>query len=381
VTVHAVDERVPAGTARVLFADVEPWEAFAQFAAALRRRGIRVERLTAADRSVVRRVNDLLQRPVYDRISPVLRFSPDGELEAGDVTAHLPAGLAGWEAVDVVAAPLAGAPGLPPRTGDPATDELLYDKLAMTRFAAARGVPVPRSWPAEEPAPVPPPFLVKPRLGSGGQGIELLPDEVAAGRLRLTAPRGRLLCQEQAPGELVHVGGVARDGEVLQAACYRAVGSPYAAFGPSAEVLTVDEPAATGATKTLLGSLRYTGAFCLDFVRDADGRPLLIDVNPRIFGSWAALQAAGLDLVGAYLFARGLSAERPAGSVPAGRRLAVLPPDTAPAGRGSLAAHLAGIARAARLLGGRWALSATCRVLAAALVRTGRRLPGPGRRP
>jgi hypothetical protein len=374
--VDAVDARAAAGTALVLFADQEPWEAFVQFAAALRRRGIRVERLTAADRSAVRRVNDLLQRPVYHRIRPELRFDPAGGLPAAGVPADLPAGVAACEAVDVVAAALSGAPGVPPRAADPAAEQLLFDKLAITRFAAARGIAVPRSWAAEDPAPVPPPFLVKPRLGSGGQGIEVLPDEVAVARLRRTAPPARLMCQERAPGELLHVGGVARDGVVLQAACYRAVGSPFAAFGPSAEVLTVDDAAASDATATLLGSLRYTGAFCLDFVRDADGRPLLIDVNARVFGSWAALQAAGLDLVGAYLFAWGLSDEPPTGSLPAGRRLLVLPPDTAAGGRGALAAHLAGIGRATGLLGPRWAASTTARVLSAALVRAARRMSG-----
>jgi hypothetical protein len=360
----------------VLFADREPWEAFLEFAAALRRRGVRVERLTAADRPRVRRVNDLLQRPVFDRIRPVLHFSRAGEPRAEEVLAHLPAGVRAWEAVDAVAASVAGTADLPLRTADPATELLLFDKLEMTRYATALGLSAPASWPAERAPLVRPPFLVKPRLGSGGQGVEVVVDDVAAARLRHAAP-GRLLCQERAPGQLLHVGGVARDGVVLQAASYRGTGSS-GAFGPSTEVLTLEDPEAADATATLLRSLRYTGAFCLDFVRAADGRPLLIDVNARIFGSWAALQAAGLDLVGAYLFAWGLSAAPPTGSVPAGRRLRVPPPDLSLAGpqpfAGIIGAHLRAIVRSAPVLGPRWVLSAVCRLLSAVGVQGSRRI-------
>jgi hypothetical protein len=148
-------------------------------------------------------------------------------------------------------------------------------------------------------------------------------------------------------------------------------------------MLTLDDPETLDQTAQLLGALKYTGAFCLDFVRAADGQPLLIDVNARIFGSWAALQAAGLDLVGAYAYAWGLSAESPTGAVHVGWRLPVLPPDLSLGGPGSLAAvlsaSLAGVARGARVLGPRWAVAAGARLLAAAVLQAARRSPAGAR--
>jgi hypothetical protein len=70
--------------------------------------------------------------------------------------------------------------------------------------------------------------------------------------------------------------------------------------------------AAMEATERLLGALGYTGMFCLDFVGAEVGGPLLVDLNPRVFGSWAALQRAGVDLVTAYMYAHDLHPTAPA---------------------------------------------------------------------
>jgi hypothetical protein len=363
----------------ILFADLEPWESFLQFAAALRRRGVRVERVTSAERTPVRRLNDLLQRPVFHRTWPVLGRESGGWTLAHEVLVRLPSDVRAIEAVDVVAAALTGRAGVPSRTANPEREELLFDKLAMTEFAATHGVPVPAAGPAESDHDLVTPFIVKPRLGFGGRGVELVRDTDAATRIRRVASTlpGQLMAQEWAPGELVHVGGVARAGAVLQAACYRAVGSPHAAFGPSAEVVTLDDPETLASAAALLGSIRYTGAFCMDFVRSVEGRPLLIDVNARIFGSWAALQTAGLDLVGAYLQAWGMGDRTPTGALQPGRHLRVLPPDMSLSGGTSMAAALGaqlyGLFIGISELGARWGVSLAGRLLCATLLQMVRR--------
>lgn len=367
----------------VAFVDREPWEGFLQFAAALRARGVRVERLTGADRSAVRRFNDLLQRPVFARIRPVVPAGVEGASLADAVLAALPADVRVVEAVDEIAAALATAARspLPPRTGAADREALLFDKLALTRHAAAAGLDVPRSMPAEDDHGLVPPFVVKPRLGAGGVGVSVIRDAAAAAVAAARARReaGVWLAQEWAPGELLHVGGVARDGVLLQAACFRAVGSPNAAFGPSSEVVTVDDPAALEQVRRLLAGLRYTGAFCTDHVRDAGGRALLVDLNARIFGSWAAFQAAGLDLVSAWLYAHGLTGQPPTGAVRPGVRLRIPPPDMSPAG--ALTAALRDVRQLAGALGPRWVVSTAGRLLCAAVVRAGRRLTGRGAPP
>jgi glutathione synthase/RimK-type ligase-like ATP-grasp enzyme len=361
----------------VLFADVEPWEAFLQLAAALRRRGVRVHRVTAADRSRVRRVNDAFQRLVFHRTRPVLPRAATAAELGSRVLAELPAGIRAVEAVDEVAAALTGLPGVPTRTASPELERLLSDKQLMGEHAAAAGLAVPPSWPAESDHPLRPPFILKPRLGSGGGGVLLVSDERTAAAVaeRARHQPGTLLAQEWAPGELLHVAGVARRGALLQAACYRADGSPHAAHGPSATVVTVDDRDALTQAGELLAGLRYTGAFCLDYVRASDGRPLLIDVNARIFGSWLALQVAGLDIVGAYAYAWGLSDRPPAGAVAPGRRLRVLAPDKALTGflPAAVGRELAVVLGSGRVLGVRWVVAAVARLVSAAAVQVARR--------
>ncbi len=368
---------VSAGRPAVLFADVEPWEAFLQLAAALRRRGVRVHRVTTAERSRVRRVNDALQRLVFTSIRPVLPPGGSSTALEASVVAELPDGLRAVEAVDTVAAALAGAPGVPRRTASASLERLLADKQAMGEHAEAFGIAVPRSWPAEDDHPLRPPFVVKPRLGSGGAGVVVVRDDATAAGLaaRARAHPGTLVAQEFAPGELLHVGGVARAGAVLQAACYRAEGAGHSDHGPSAAAVTVDDPDALADAARLIASLGYTGAFCLDLVRAADGRPLIVDVNGRIFGSWLALQRAGLDIVGAYAYAWGLSDRPPAGSVAPGRRLRILSPDMTLSGGlvAAAAGELSGVLRCARVLGPRWTAAATARLICAVVVQIARR--------
>jgi hypothetical protein len=373
---------VPAPASRrpvALFVDVEPWEGFLQFAAAVRRRGVRVERLTSERRSRVRRINDLLQRLVFARVRAVLPEVDPGARLVQLLGAEHPAELRAVEAVEQVAATLAGLPGLPRRTVDPALEALLYDKLGMNDHLRASGLAVPRSFPAEASHPLNPPFVVKPRLGSGGARVVHVVDSATAAGLaeEARAHPGTLMTQELLPGEVVHVGGVARQGEVLQIGCYRAVGSPHSPFGPSAELLTVTDEATVAHATALVASLGYTGAFCLDYVRGADGRALIVDVNARVFGSWAALQRAGLDLVGAWLYAWGLVPNAPIGSLPAGLLLRTLPPDMSLAGPGSLIAvlrlQLFGVIEGAAVLGPRWVASTLGRLLCAAAVQAVRR--------
>jgi hypothetical protein len=114
-------------------------------------------------------------------------------------------------------------------------------------------------------------------------------------------------------------------------------------------------------------------------VRDTDGRGLLIDVNARVFGSWKALQDAGLDMVGAYLYAIGLTATAPRGRARVGMTIRVLPhnllfDETRPVGP-VLRARLTAVLAAAADLGARWTVASALRLLAAGLVELARRRP------
>jgi hypothetical protein len=363
----------------VVFADLEPWECFLQFGAALRRRGVPVTRLTRADRTLPQVFNDLLQWPVFGRTQPVL--GADGRPDPAAVERAVPDSVAAVEAVEDVGSALVGrAVGRLPYepTSGPPLDELLFDKLAMTGYAERHGLAVPRTWAAEQGTDELP-VVFKPRLGLGGRDVEVVRDPAERDRVvRLAqASPGRYLFQEFAPGELVHVGGVARWGTVVQAAAYRAVGSPHSAMGPSSEIQVVADQQVLDQAAALVAALGYTGAFCLDYVRDAGGRALLVDVNARIFGSWKALQDAGLDVVGAYLYAVGFTWEPPTGSARVGATVRTLPHNTVFDGARVgplLRARMRLVLGAARALGWRWTVAMTLRLVSSAALQSARQV-------
>lgn len=349
---------VPAAV--VAFVDLNPWDCFIQFAAGLRMRGVRVCRITSLASTRSRRFNNRVQNWVYHGTHAVLPGDPDkfGQIAA----AALPSGLSAIEAIDGVAAAMMGRPGVPLRTSDEAHEHLLWDKLAMNAFCEGLGLAVARTVPVEERHQLARPFLVKPRRGAGGIGVVRITDAddaAVVSELDRENPGG-LLAQEELAGELIHVGGVARQGEVVQAAAYADPHRTSDYYGASTSIVTLHEPEILHSTAELVRGLGLTGAFCLDFIRVADGRAMLIDVNARVFGSWLPLQLAGLDLIGAYMFAWGLTDAKPNGEVIPGVQARVMNAFSSP--RQDLAAawlNLQSAIRLRRVLGLRWA-GATC---------------------
>lgn len=361
-----VDLASRVGTRRtVVFGETIPWGGFEQLAAALRRHGVRVELLACPP---VRRRGALRRAPrrlLFNAVHTVLRW--DGGAAPVDVRAAVPLlgpHVAAVEAADEVAAALqsAGVTDRGPqlRRIGPGQDEgLLYDKLAMTRFAERLGLVVPRTWDRLEDAPDGP-LVVKRRLGAGGQGVRSVASwaEAAAARQELAPDPSEVFAQELFTGPVAHVAGVARAGEALQAAAYRSEAALGDRLGPPAVVTVIDEPALLAAAGTLLAALAFNGTFCLDFVQDEKtGAWALIDVNSRIWGSWTALQRAGLDVVGAYLQVLGVA--RPEPIAARARPGAVFSGNPSrPTGRVGFVAAGRELRDVARLLGPRWALFA-----------------------
>ena len=92
-------------------------------------------------------------------------------------------------------------------------------------------------------------------------------------------------------------------------------------------IRTLQRPDLIESVAAYVARTRYTGAICVDFISADEG--YLIDVNPRFFGSWAALQAAGLPLLETYVdHLRGVPA------VPNTRQLGEIVQWTAPHCRG-----------------------------------------------
>ena len=230
---HRSRMTVADGRPLVLFAENEAYESFLMFAAALRRRGLRVQRLTTRPSDRRARARMLLQRLVFQRIDAVL----DRSIRGGGVDPlPLPTSYGGCAALEATEATAQALLRSGRRLGVPKTahdEHLLYDKLALTRFAEAHGVAVPRTWSRLEDAPDGP-LVVKGALGSGGSAVRVAQDRASAQAAwrELAAGSDTVFVQEFAGGPVHSVGGVAREGRMVAASAYRSRPADGKPLGP-----------------------------------------------------------------------------------------------------------------------------------------------------
>lgn len=292
-------------TGLVVLVDLTSWEAWVHLGGALRARGFEVVRLTGRQVSSAQRLRVGLERVVFDKTLPVLVPDAVGPL---DVTALFP-----WlhRALDVQMVDAVGAvvtetpewrahPHLRRVTSDGLADPDIYDKWTYTQVAARTGIPIPHSIRLPELLPSGD-WVLKGRTGSGGDRVKRVAttSEAVSTLEEWNLEPSRVFLQAPVSGELWNVGGVALRGEVLEAAAYRARSAPDDPEGPPIDIRLGQRPEQLEATRDFIAALGYTGPFAIDFIDD--GTPYLIDFNARFFGTWAAMQSAGVDLIGAYL--------------------------------------------------------------------------------
>lgn len=166
------------------------------------------------------------------------------------------------------------------------------DKWALAE-ALRDTVPLPRTVIAAQadPSQWPLPLIVKPRTGSGGRGIALI--ESPADLLPLL-DRHDLLLQEYLPGTEYSVDVlVGRDGGI--AAVVRDRMRTDSGIAIVAKVVRDREIEALA--QAAAAKLGLVGILNVQFKRDRDGRPKLLEINPRPPGSLALSIAAGADMV------------------------------------------------------------------------------------
>ena len=326
---------------RVLFIDGDQWEPFGQFAAALGRHGILSDHLTVAPRHWQSRYSQHLEEALFDRTGYLVeRIGQDGS--GARVAPEHVARWSGPDTLDVqarddLAHQILDGSGDPPaglrhaRALDPPS--AIYDKRAMGELARAVGVPTPTTWEADL-GPKQLPAVLKTPVGFGGQGVITVTQphlwDSAANRLRRHMA-GEPFAQEFVGAQMVDVGGVAADGELLVAASYRPIPHPGNPLGPPMALELIDHAQARHCAAELVAATGFHGIFTIDFTLDSSGRALFVDFNPRVFGSWAALQHLGLDIIGGYLYAHGLGGEPARTSLVDGARAHTLgpPPESA----------------------------------------------------
>ncbi len=227
--------------------------------------------------------------------------------------AVLPGGEAGMLALADL--PEAG-PVLTPRLAV-CDREVVYratDKVALSELAARAGLAVPETiaLTAEDavrrPLPVALPAVVKPLRSQTPSNGGFCSGRVclAASRVEVIAalrslPGSRGLVQRYHAGALSAVGGVFWNGEVVAAVHQRALRTWPRGCGEMACAISLPRDASLESQiACLLSALGWSGLFQLQFLETEEGR-LLIDLNPRVYGSLSLALAAGQNLPAMWL--------------------------------------------------------------------------------
>jgi len=172
----------------------------------------------------------------------------------------------------------------------------LRDKGSLPDLAARCGVPIPGTALAspvddlvEAATGLKPPFIVKPRIGSGSRGQVRVatPDDLARFR-----PKVPVVVQEALPpGPVVCVSLLLDDhGGVLARFAHRRLRTHPASGGPSTLCESVHAPDEEALALRLLRGVGWHGVAMLEFLQ---GR--LIEVNPRFWGSLALAVRCGVN--------------------------------------------------------------------------------------
>lgn len=204
--------------------------------------------------------------------------------------------------------------------------ESAFDKVEMSRLAAASGIRVPERLDAHDPS-LRFPVIVKERSHGPETALESSMrvfamraddrDELVRAIGEIEERAGEAVVEEYVDGLLEAVFLYAHEGRVL--ACGRSIADRVfpPGGGVSTRSVTVPlDPALAAQVEDLIASIRWTGVAQLQFLRRPGGDPRFIDFNGRFYGSLKLAIEAGVDLPVLWVDAI-------AGRLPGGWRVAV----------------------------------------------------------
>ena len=184
----------------------------------------------------------------------------------------------------------------------------VHDKGSLTAFARDHGIECPATFfpagpgdAADLAGDLPYPVLVKPRHSSGGRGIRRVErrgeflEAYTSVHARFPAP----IVQECLPpgGEALGVAVLMNfTSEPRASFAYRRLREYPATGGPSTLRESIRDPGLRATAERLLSLLGWVGVAMAEFKVDPrDGRPKLLEVNPRFWGSLHHAIVCGVD--------------------------------------------------------------------------------------
>jgi biotin carboxylase len=190
---------------------------------------------------------------------------------------------------------------------EPWQARLLGDKHALVEHMAARGIGVPaqRRLRLDDDADVDAdvralgyPLVVKGDVGSGGRRVRIVEDRAALDDAvhRARALGGAWALQAYVPGPTYLFGGLFRGGAPVRIYAAEKLEQHPPRTGGAIHLRSTADAALVDAGLRTMRELAWTGFASADLMRRADGRYVLLEVNPRLWGSLAGAASAGVDL-------------------------------------------------------------------------------------
>ena len=206
--------------------------------------------------------------------------------------------------------------------GTPSQLALLNDKAAVAELASKLGVPVPENFEQAENedlnaffSRVPLPCAVKPRCGEKF-GL------TAAQRYQICRTKEALksafshfqsiteeapLVQEYLPGEGFGCSVLAKDGAVLRSICHHRLREYPVSGGPSSCCECVRRDDLADFAAKIIKETGFSGPAMFEFKCASDGSPRLLEVNPRIWGTFPLTRVSKSDFAyGWFCLSKGL---------------------------------------------------------------------------
>jgi predicted ATP-grasp superfamily ATP-dependent carboligase len=183
--------------------------------------------------------------------------------------------------------------------------DIARDKLLTTRLAKSLNIEIPKSCLVRDGESVESilsvtglPAILKPRKGSGSRGLLFMKSErdmeVAMSSID---KRGEMLAQEFIPSAGgIGVSLLVKDGLVRASFTHKRIMEFPEAGGPSLVRVSTHNSIAESAAERLLRNLRWNGVAMVEFRLDSrTGKPVLMEINPRFWGSLPLAIACGID--------------------------------------------------------------------------------------
>lgn len=188
--------------------------------------------------------------------------------------------------------------------------DLFNDKAAVSRLAERLGIPVPCSF-AVDGLPgenmlreIPLPCVVKPLCGEkfglpASERYVIARDsaalETAVAHFRKLTGEAPVV-QEYLCGMGMGCSVIAEKGEILSAVCHRRLREYPISGGPSTCCVSFSSEPLLEYARRMMEETGYSGLAMLEFKEDAAGIPRLLEINPRVWGSYPLTRAAKTGL-------------------------------------------------------------------------------------